>query len=478
MNSKKKKSAGSRTKMIQGCVLGIVLLITMVFVGGTSYAVIREVVFSQASIPEAPPVSGFTPQHPTETIDAIHAIPSPTLAPDQPTQLPTPLSVSEPEATLVPWDGNERVTILIMGVDYRDWSAGEGAARSDTMMLLTMDPVTKTAGMLSVPRDLWVGIPGYIHAKINTAHAIGGPSLAVRTVELVIGVPIHYYAVVDFGAFVRFIDELGGVKLNIPYEIEVDPIGDENKTLRPGVQTLPGDLALAYARNRSTGEGDFDRARRQQQVILGIRDRILDFELLPTLIEKAPTLYQELVSGVNTNMQLDEVIKLAVLAAQVPDENIVNDVIDIRHVAFGWSPDELSVLVPYPDKIRVLRDEIFATSGSLGPLAPGNDQERMSLEVASISVQNGSDDPDIARRTANYLTSQGAAIVEVRDAGDGHTYTTVIDHVGRPYTVQYLVSFLGIEGRYIYYKYDPAHPFDVEVILGNDWAANNSLQNP
>ena len=478
MNSQKKKPAGSRSKMIQGCVLGIVLLIAMAFIGGTFYAVTRDVIFSQASSSDAPPVSGFSPQNPTETIHAFHAIPSPTSSPDQPNQLPTPLSTTILEPTLTPWDGNERVTILIMGVDYRDWSAGSGAARSDTMMLLTMDPVTKTAGMLSVPRDLWVGIPGYIHAKINTAHAIGGPGLAVRTVELVIGVPIHYYAVVDFGAFVRLIDELGGVKLDIPYQIKVDPIGDEVKILRPGVQTLPGDLALAYARNRSTGEGDFDRARRQQQVILGIRDRIVDYEMLPTLIEKAPTLYRELVSGVNTNMQLDELIKLAVLAAQVPDGNIIHDVIDIRHVAFGWSPDELSVLVPYPDKIRVLRDEIFATSGSLGPLAPGNDQERMALERAGISVQNGSNDPDIARRTANYLTSQGATIVEVRDAGDGHAQTTVIDHVGRPYTVQYLVSFLGIESRYISYKYDPAHALDVEVILGNDWAANNRLQNP
>ncbi|MBC8507545.1 MAG: LCP family protein [Anaerolineales bacterium] len=471
MNPEVTKPPRGRPKIIQGCILGILLLIVMAFVGGTLFAITRELVLFQA-----PPLPTSIPdlvlQPPTATIEGV---PSLTVELGQPTFLPTPLSTEFPEATLTSWDGKERVTILVMGVDYRDWIAGEGAARSDTMMLMTLDPVTKTAGMLSVPRDLWVGIPGYIHAKINTAHAIGGPSLAVRTVELVIGVPIHYYAVVDFGAFVRFIDELGGVKLDIPDQIEVDPIGDENKIIRPGVQTLPGDLALAYARNRSTGDGDFGRARRQQQVILGIRDRIIDFEMLPTLIEKAPALYRELVGGVNTNMQLDELIKLAVLAAQVPDGSIVNDVIDIRHVAFGWSPDELSVLVPYPDKIRVLRDEIFATSGVLGPLTPGNDQERMSLEGASISVQNGSSDPNIARRTGNYLTSQGARIIEVRNANESHTYTTVIDHSGRPYTVQYVVSLLGIEGRYISYKYDPAHPFDVEIIIGNDWTSKFNL---
>ncbi len=472
MKSKAKKPKKRRSKVIQGCVLGVIMLITMAFVGGTLYAVTREMVLAQAPPPVDTSLPGFTLLQPTE---AITGVPSPTLEPDQPTPVPTPLSTPFPEPTLTSWDGNERVTALIMGVDYRDWIAGEGAARSDTMMLLTLDPVTKTAGLLSVPRDLWVGIPGYIHAKINTAHAVGGPSLAVRTVELVIGVPINYYAVVDFSAFVRFIDELGGVKLDIPYEIEVDPIGDDNKIIRPGVQTLPGDLALAYARNRSTGDGDFGRARRQQQVILGIRDRILDLELLPSLIEKAPRLYQELVSGVNTNMQLDEAIKLAVLAAQVPDGNIVHDVIDTRHVAFGWSPDELSVLVPYPDKIRVLRDEIFATSGSIAPLAPGSDQERMSLEGASILVQNGSGDPDIARRTANYLTSQGAQVTEVRQAVESRPFTTVIDHIGRPYTIKYLVSLLGIQGRYISYQYDPAHPFDVEIIIGNDWSSTFNL---
>ncbi len=472
MKSEAKKPKKKRSWLIQGCVLGIFFLVVMAFVGGTLYAVTREMVLAQAPPPADTPLPGFSLLQPSETTEGD---PSPTLEPDQPTQIPTPLSTPLPESTLTPWDGNERVTALIMGVDYRDWIAGEGSARSDTMMLLTLDPVTKTAGMLSVPRDLWVGIPGYIHAKINTAHAVGGPSLAVQTVELVIGVPINYYAVVDFSAFVRFIDELGGVKLDIPYEIEVDPIGDDNKIIRPGVQTLPGDLALAYARNRSTGDGDFGRARRQQQVILGIRDRIINLEMLPTLIEKAPRLFQELVSGVNTNMQLDEAIKLAVLAAQVPDGAIVHDVIDTRHVAFGWSPDELSVLVPYPDKIRVLRDEIFATSGSIAPLAPGSNQERMALEAASISVQNGSGDPNIAQRTANYLTSQGAQVIEVRQASESRSNTLVIDHIGRPYTVQYLVSLLGVQARYLSYQYDPAHPYDIEIIIGNDWPTTFNL---
>ena len=114
--------------------------------------------------------------------------------------------------------------------------------------------------------------------------------------EELLGVPIDYYAQIDFGAFVRFIDEIGGVKVDVREE-------DRRSTrwaittprpLTPGMQTLNGELALAYARARKTEGGDFDRAQRQQEVIMAIRDRILSADMLPTLISKAPVLYQEL----------------------------------------------------------------------------------------------------------------------------------------------------------------------------------------
>ena len=166
------------------------------------------------------------------------------------------------------------------------------------MILLTLDPLSRTAGILSIPRDMWVAIPGFQHGKINTAYYLGdayklpggGPGLAVDTVEQFLGVPVNYYAQIDFQAFVRFIDEIGGVKINVPETITVDLLGSgvaTKKTLRPGVQVLPGEWALAYARARNTGGGDFDRAKRQQQVILGIRDRILSFDMLPLLITNA-----------------------------------------------------------------------------------------------------------------------------------------------------------------------------------------------
>ncbi len=133
-----------------------------------------------------------------------------------------------------------------MGLDYRYWEAGE-TPRTDTLMLLTLDPLSNTAGMISIPRDMWVNIPGFDYAKINTAYYLGeinnlpggGPALAVETVEQFIGVPIHFYAQVDFYAFAKFIDELGGLDLNVRDEIVVDPLGPANTVkLFPGVQTL------------------------------------------------------------------------------------------------------------------------------------------------------------------------------------------------------------------------------------------------
>src|SRR5690606_1108907 len=107
-----------------------------------------------------------------------------------------------------PWDGASRVTALVMGLEFRDWEAGE-VPRTDTMMLVTLDPLSNTAGMLSIPRDMWVSIPGFDNAKINTAYYLGeiyklpggGPGLAMKTVEEFLGVPIDYYAQIDFYAF-------------------------------------------------------------------------------------------------------------------------------------------------------------------------------------------------------------------------------------------------------------------------------------
>lgn len=397
------------------------------------------------------------------------------------------LSAGNPNAPsdlpeLTPWDGVGRVTMLLIGLDYRDWSAGSDYSRSDTMILLTLDPLTKTAGILSIPRDMWVAIPGFQHGKINTAYYLGeayklpggGPGLAVKTVEEFLGVPINYYAQVDFGAFVRFIDELGGVKINVPEKIIVDLLGKGSatkKTLQPGVQVLPGEWALAYARNRYTSGGDFDRATRQQQVILAIRDRILSLDMLPTLIQRAPALYNELASGVHTNLSLDQIIKLALLAVDVPDGSIQQGVLNEKYVLFGTSPDGLSIVIPLPDKIFTLVDQLFATSGSLSPQTPGDSLARMQAEAASVILSNGSSRNGLAESTADMLRQQGMNISQIGQADQLYARTTLVDHAGSPATLRYLAEALGLgEEPRVILDYNPSAAGGVEVYLGEDWA--------
>jgi polyisoprenyl-teichoic acid--peptidoglycan teichoic acid transferase len=384
-----------------------------------------------------------------------------------------------------PWDGNSRVTILVMGLDHRDWELNQGAPRSDTMILLTLDPQTGTAGMLSVPRDLWVAIPGFDYGKINTAYQLGeayqatggGPGLAMETVEQLLGIEIQYYALVDFLAFVRLIDEIGGVKIDVPEEITVDPLGEAPpKTLQPGVQTLPGDVALAYARARNTIGGDFDRAKRQQQVIMSIRDRILSFDLIPILIARSPAIYQEISDGVRTNMSLDLIIRLALAAGQISPDDIKRATIGPNEVVFDRSWLGQDILVPIPDNIRLIRDDIFGTdNGGSAVTVDKSLFQLVSEENANLAVLNGTIQPGLAAGTSEFLGNQGFQVTVTDNADQLYSDTTLIDYTGNPYTLQLLMEILSINPSRIFHSYDPNSSVDVAVILGQDWAASGAI---
>lgn len=400
-----------------------------------------------------------------------------------PVSLPGGALQPEGGPTAEPWDGNSRVTILLMGLDYRDWEAGE-VPRTDSMILLTIDPMTSSAGMLSIPRDMWVNIPGYDYYKINQAYFFGeldqlpggGPALAVKTVESFIGVPINYYAQIDFGAFVRVIDEIGGVKIDVPEKITIDPIGDSPKvTLEPGRYTLNGELALAYARSRK-GSTDFARAERQQQVILAVRDRILQFDQMPSLVTKAPKIYQEISSGLQTNLTFDQAFRLGLLAMELPAENIRKAVIGPSEVEFAKSPDGLDILIPYPDRIRLVRDQVFTSGDSISPIALTEDlKSQVATEAARISVQNGSYTTGLAALTAEFFRSQGLTVTEETNASDIYSVTTIYVLSGKPYTVRYLADIMQVENIRIYNRYEPTASVDLIVTLGTDWADANPM---
>ncbi len=421
----------------------------------------------------------------------LNPVPTPAAIKNPPAARPSNIDVNAPLQSASgpvpqPWDGASRVTILFMGLDYRENEPDQGPSRTDTMILFTLDPSSRTIGILSIPRDLWVDIPGYGYSKINTAYFYGeadqvpggGPGLAVQTVQQFLGVPINYYAQVDFSAFVKFINELGGIEVNVPEEIEVDPIGPNNTVyLQPGKQVLKGAVALAYARARNTAGSDFDRAARQQQVILAIRDRILNMNMLDVLIQKAPILYQQLASGVHTNLSLQQVISLAWIAKQIPEESIKQGIIGPNQVTEDFSYDGQAILRPNTDEIRLLRDQIFTTTGPALPVATetADPAHLMATENAAISVLNGTSTAGLAARTTDYLSTQNLNVTVTDNAQEIYQQTTIIDYTGKIYTIQYVSNLMNIPQSQIYHSYNPNSNVDIAIILGNDWAANNKL---
>ncbi len=394
--------------------------------------------------------------------------------------------------TAPPWDGTSRISILVMGLDYRDWQDDpDTPSRTDSMMLFTIDPVNKTAGMLSIPRDLWVQIPGFDFAKINQAYFLGvsnklpggGPALAVKTVEQVLNVPIQYYAQIDFNAFAKMIDEMGGIDVYVHETMRVSLVGKAGSfELKPGVQTLDGPTLLAYVRNRYTDGNDFARSQRQQEVIMTIRDEVLQLNMLPTLIAKAPALYQELASGIRTNLTLDQIIRLAVLAESLDRTRIHQVVIDSNDVMDTYSSDGQAILIPIPDRIRIRRDEVYSNIAQAGPaqlIQPtqvvGNPAQLMKSEQARVAVRNGTATAGLAKDTADYFTKEGLDVVDQSNADQTYTTSLIYVYNSKPYTVRYLADLMKIPNSRIFNKFNPDSKFDVEVILGVDWAYKNPL---
>jgi LCP family protein required for cell wall assembly len=276
-----------------------------------------------------------------------------------------------------PWNGKERVNILVMGIDQREGEK-DTAFRTDTMIILTLDPVTMHAGMLSIPRDLWVPIPGYDNGRINTANFLGdaysypggGPALARKTVEQVLGIPINFYARVNFTAFEELVDTIGGITVDVPEDIydenyPTEDYGTQVFSIQKGVQTLDGATALKFARTRHTlANGDFDRARNQQLVMLAVKQKLSDPQTFLQLLSNAPQLIQKLSSSFKTDMSFDQIQQLAALAQKVDQKNIQTAVLDQTYsestTTLTNPPQE--VQVPLRDKIAELREKFFSTS--------------------------------------------------------------------------------------------------------------------
>ncbi len=402
---------------------------------------------------------------------------------------PTPALV--PESSLPPaWDGASRINILFIGMDARDLEENNGPPRSDSMILFTIDPVTKTAGMLSIPRDLWVNIPGFGYSRINTAYPSGegsqlpggGPGLAMKTVSQLLGVPVDYYVQVDFNVFTVMVDELidiGGCIQVYPTEkMVLDPIGpgtDKIVLTTGGYRELcAGWSVLAYARHRKTSGGDADRARRQQEVVLALQKIIFDPQNFPTFIQKSTTLYKRLNYGIKTNLTFDDALQLAVLGKDISPASIKTGVIDPQQgMAIFDSTilggEEASVLKPVMDKIRILRDEIFTTTGPTSPLAQGDPATLMREEEARVRILDGTF-TGLEQRAGALFQQYGMNITELGPSPEAYSQTVIIVYGPKLYTIKWLQATFGFSNRQIRFSPDPNQTVDIEIRLGSDIA--------
>jgi LCP family protein required for cell wall assembly len=394
-----------------------------------------------------------------------------------------------------PPTGAGRINVLLLGIDRR---GGQGwGYRTDTIILVTVDPVNKKAGMLSIPRDLQLPIPGNGEDRVNTANVWGyrdkypggGPALLKRTLETNFGIPIDYYIMVDFQAFVEIVDTLGGIDVNVPNVLHdtryPDPRpGDQYafKTVHfdAGWQHMDGKRALEYARSRMS-TSDFDRAKRQQSILVAIRNKALNLNLLPRL----PSLAKTMADKIQTDMTMDEILELAALAPQIDTSNLEQVVIQ-KPMVYGFRrEDGAAVQLPKWDLINPVVADLFtapvlaaeptptpAPPTPTPTLAPIQIEELQELaeEGARIAVQNGTSEPNFAAEVAAMLMQQGYQVVEFGDAERiDYPATVIVDYTGKTYTLGQLIEIFQVTPENMRNSPNLRSQIDIRVIVGQDF---------
>ncbi|GIP41115.1 transcriptional regulator [Paenibacillus sp. J31TS4] len=221
------------------------------------------------------------------------------------------------------WEGKEQVNILLMGGDSRE-SNNHEPPRSDTMMLASIDPVTKKAYLFSILRDSYVKIPGHGSDRINAALAYGGPSLTMQTVSEMTGLPIQYYVYTDFEGFVALVNAVGGVEIDVEKDMKYTDKWDGPEfdiDLKKGLQTLDGKTALQYVRFRHDKLGDFTRTERQRKFMTALAQKMQR----TTSLVRLPSILNKVEPYIETNMPMTDMLKLGSLAYDAKTEGLVTE---------------------------------------------------------------------------------------------------------------------------------------------------------
>ncbi|MCC6973494.1 MAG: LCP family protein [Anaerolineae bacterium] len=464
----------------------ILLLIGVVLtIGGAvaAYVGVRTIVLqSPVELPPPPQIGGVR-------ATSVPLLPAATASPTLETPgavVPTVDPLVTPAPTEIPtWSDPKRITVLLLGIDQRPMETGP--FRTDTLIVLSMDPISKTGAMLSIPRDVYVKIPGfaapYSPNRINAANYIGdleeypggGPALAVKTVEALLGIPIHRYVVINFKAFETAVNAVGPIQV-CPSERIFDAAYPDSETygvitveFLPGCQELDSTRLLQYARVRHNAGDDIGRANRQQEVIRAVKDKILTLGGVSALIGQAPQIWSALAENIKTNLTFDEIIQLGSLAQQVGE--IKSAVLTIKTAQGGQLlPSTLQsgeqVMTPLYEEVYALVGQLFSVTQG----APSNPQA--SEENATVFVANGAGVDGLAGRTSDRLKASGFNVVGVGNAeGVGLYGKSEIRVYGSKFkSARYLAEVLGLGDTLITAGTDGPPGVDIMLIVGRDLA--------
>jgi len=379
--------------------------------------------------------------------------------------------------------------VLVIGVDLRAGRTDEGA-RSDTLIVVHVDPRDKWASMLSIPRDTYAQIPnaaceGAGGTKINAAYSCGyrnaealygpgteptaaGAGLAAATVEQFLGIKIDYTAQVDFDGFQKLIDTLGGITLEVPRTIlDAQYPTEDNGYMRlyipAGLQRMDGTTALRYARTRHA-DSDFGRAQRQQQVLQAALSEVKRQGVLEQ-IEAAPQLLDVARTSIRTTLPIKDFSTLrglAQLGQEIPPEKIQRLVLKPETLpdgTYSLQSDQSSVLVWSPAYVQRMAQQF--------QLPPG---EPVPAEVV-VQVQNGAGIPRLASNVTTDLDVRGYRTAPPTDAPENIPHTLILDYTGNASLAQQLAELLNVEAQYIRDASAEGAPPNIDIVvrLGQDY---------
>ncbi len=309
--------------------------------GSTSFAAAPQAASTQIVLVHSPPgaTATATPFQPVPPTAVYYPTEAPVFVPTTaPTPVPTPfpLDPAAPVGALqLPPD---QVNILLLGSDKRPW---DSAFRTDTIMLLTLNPSLGTVSLTSFPRDMYINIPGWGMDRINTAWGKGGFDKLAATFEHNFGVRPDHYVLINFSSFKQIVDSLGGLDVNVGVNVS-DYRNGYYFTVPAGPQTMDADTVLWYVRSRKTSN-DFQRSRRQQEVLMAIFQKMLSLNAL----RRIPEFYAIYKDNFTTDMGLTTLVPLFPLAAQLVDTSRIHHYFIGPNQVYDWiTPGGGMVLVP------------------------------------------------------------------------------------------------------------------------------------